>query len=169
MTSEPQTLHMSYLNGDYAQDAVPTWTAGGCYDEIRRKLGYRFSVKRVAYTQTVTPGQMFSVTIDVENSGWARLEKPRDAKLVLRSGSRTYVYGLSAGATKNWAPGTTTRMSVTAVAPPAKTYNVRLAIPDPDAPSRIPYAVKLASLRGGANVFDANTGENNLGLFIAVQ
>jgi hypothetical protein len=169
MSSEPPTLHMNYLNGDYANDAVSTWTSGGCYDEIRRKLGYRFKVTRVEYTPTVASGQSFSVTIDIANSGWARLHKPRDAKLVLRSGSTTYVYDLSAGATKSWVPGTTTQISVTAAPPPAGTYGVRLAIPDPDAPTRIPYAVKLASLRGGVNVFDGSTGENNLGVSITVQ
>ena len=169
MTSEPPTLHMNYLNGDYANDAVSTWTSGGCYPEIQRKLGYRFKVTRVEYTPTVASGQSFSVTIDIANSGWARLHKPRDAKLVLRSGSTTHVYDLSAGATKSWAPGTTTQISVTAAPPPAGTYGVRLAIPDPDAPTQIPYAVKLASLRGGVNVFDGSTGENNLGVSITVQ
>ena len=160
---------MNYLNGDYANDAVSTWISGGCYDEIRRKLGYRFKVTRVAvYANSCGSGEKFSVTIDIANSGWARLHKPRTAKLVLRSGSTTHAYTLSAGATKNWAPGTTTRISVTAAPPPAGTYSVRLAIPDPHAPNRIPYAVKLASLRGGVNVFDANTGENKLGVSITV-
>jgi hypothetical protein len=171
MTSEPRTLHMSYLNGDWAEDAVSTWTSGGCYDEIRRRLGYRFEVKRVAYTPTVAvaSGQKLSVTIDIQNSGWARLHKPREAKLVLRSRSATKTYRLSAGATKNWAPGTTTQISVTAAPPPAGTYSVRLAIPDPNAPKRIPYAIKLASLRGGVNVFDGTTGENSLGVSINVR
>jgi hypothetical protein len=169
MISEPPTLHMNYLNGDWASDAVSTWQSGGCYDEIRRKLGYRFKVTRVEYTPTVASGQNISVSIDIENSGWARLHRPRRARLVLRSGSTRRVYTLSAGATKNWAPGTTTRISVSAAPPPAGTYGVRLWIPDPDAPARIPYAVKLASRRGGVNVFDEGTGENNLGVSIIVQ
>jgi hypothetical protein len=111
MTSEPATLHMNYLNGDYANDAVSTWISGGCYDEIRRKLGYRFEVKRVEYTPTIASGEKFMVTIDIANSGWARLHKSRTAKLILRSGSTKYTYPLSASATKNWAPGTTTRIS----------------------------------------------------------
>lgn len=171
MLTEPRMLHMSYLNGEYAADAVSTWTSGGCYDEIRRRLGYRFEVKRVTYTPTVTAtsGEKLSVMIDIENSGWARLQKPRDAKLVLRSGSTTFAYRLAAGATKNWAPGTTTQISVTAAPPPIGTYGARLAIADPNAPKRIPYAVKLASLRGNVNVFDDGTGENNLGVSITVR
>jgi hypothetical protein len=168
-SSEPGSLHMGYLNGDYANDAVSTWTSGGCYDEIRRKLGYRFEVLRVEYTQTVAAGQPFTVEIDVRNNGWAKLHRPRTARLVLR-GATAPSFTLANGATASWAPGSTTTLSVTANAPSTPgTYSVRLAIPDPDAPSVIPYAVKLASLRGGANVFDAATGENNLGVTITVQ
>lgn len=169
MRSEPKMLHMSYLNGEYAPDAVSTWKSGGCYDDIRRQLGYRFQVERVEYTRTVTSRQKFSVKVDIVNSGWARLSKPRDAKLVLRRGSSTYTYRLSGGATKNWLAGTTTRVSTTAAPPPSGTYDVRLAILDPDAPKRIPYAVKFATLRGGVNVFDNSTGENRLGVSITVR
>ncbi len=175
MRSEPATLHMDYLNGDYAEEAVPTWEAGGCYSEIQSRLGYRFEVMGVDYTLTVAAGQSFSVAIDISNSGWARFQRPPDAaqqrvaKLVLRSGTTTHVYDLSNGVTREWAPGTTTQLSVTTPAPPAGTYEVRLAIPDPDAPTHVPYAVKMASLRNGVNVFDENTGENNLGVSITVQ
>lgn len=169
MRSEPATMHMNYLNIDWAKNVVPTWEAGGCYDEIRSRLGYRFEVTRVEYTPAVAPGQSFSVTIDILNSGWARLHKHRDAQLVLRQGSTTRAYPLSNGATDSWEPGTTTQVSVTDTPPPAGTYEVWVAIPDPDAPTRIPYAVKLASQRSGVNIFDASTGENSLGISITVQ
>jgi hypothetical protein len=167
--SEPAALHMNYLNGDWAADAVATWTSGGCYPEIKRRLGYRFEVTRVAYTPTVAAGQPFQVRIDVRNTGWAKLHKPRQAKLVLRNGTTTRVYTVAAGAVASWAPGQTTTLAVDAPAPGAGTYSVRLWLPDPDAPSRIPYAVRLATLRNGANMFDPNTGENTLGVSIAVQ
>ena len=73
---------------------------------------------------------------------------------------------------------TMTQLELTNTAPiAAGTYSVRLAIPDPDVPTNLPenslrrisYAVKLASLRNGTNVFDANTGENDLGVTIMVQ
>lgn len=174
-SSEPGSLHTSYLNGDYANDAKATWIAGGCYDEIRRRLGYRFEVTRVAYTPTAAAGQPFTVQVDVKNTGWARMHRPRQAKLVLRNGSTTHVFALSAGGVASWAPGAATQLSVTAPAPASGTYSVRLWIPDPDAPTgstyastRIAYAVKIATLRGGAAVFDGTTGENNLGVSFVV-
>jgi hypothetical protein len=169
-SSEPGSLHMNYVNGDYATDAVSVWTAGGCYDEIRRRLGYRFEVTRVEYTATVAAGQSFTVNIDVANTGWGKLLRPRTAKVVLRS-STSQSYTPSNSATFDWAPGgATTTLSLTGTAPSTPgTYSVRLAISDPDAPTLIPYAVKLATLRSGVNVFDASTGENNLGVSITVQ
>jgi hypothetical protein len=168
---EPAKLHLCYLNAERS-NTVSEWTAQGCYNDIRRNLGYRFEVTCVEYTKTVSAGDTFSVTVDVENNGWARLHKPRDAKLVLRNGATPPLdpYTFSGGPVSNWAPGTTTRISVSDSAPPPGTYSVWLWIPDPDAPSRIPYAVKLATLRDdGKNVFDQTTGENDLGVEIEVQ
>lgn len=166
--SEPAALHVCYLHGGYAADAKPTWVAGGCYDEIRRRLGYRFEILRVAYTPIVATGAPIEVHVDIANTGWARLHKAREAKLVLRSGQAVHVHEVASGAVASWEPGQATRLSLTAPAPNAGTYSVRLWIPDPDAPASIPYAVRLASLRGGANVFDAATGENDLGVAIVV-
>lgn len=179
--SEPALLHMNYLNGDYLDDkvrpsgelvpgAVTTWLAGGCYDEIQRKLGYRFEVRGVKYTPTLTEDQKFLVSVDIENTGWGKLHKPRNARLVLRNGtSPSLKYTFSGGPVSSWAPGTTRTISVIRSAPPPGTYEVRLWIPDPDAKSRIAYAVKLATLRDGDPVFDPVTGENNLGVTITVQ
>ncbi|HKJ12933.1 MAG TPA: DUF4832 domain-containing protein [Ornithinimicrobium sp.] len=167
--TEPPQFHMSYLNAQWAKGAVCEWALGQCYDEIRRKLGYRFEVTRVEYTRKTYGKQKFSVEIDITNSGWSRLHKPREAKLVLRNGSGAHVYDLLNGSTHSWEPGTTTKVSLTAATPPKGKYSLRLWIPDPDAPTLPPYAVKLATLRDGVNVFESNTGENNLGVALTVR
>jgi hypothetical protein len=181
-TGDPAKLHLCYLNHDYADDAVEEWQKGGCYDEIRRRLGYRFEVKRVEYTKDVSAGGTFSVAVDVKNTGWARLHKPRDAKHELRNGaSPPHEYTFSGGPVSNWAPGTPTTISVSDSAPPPGTYSVWLGIPDPDLlkpedypEAKINYAVKLATKRNDANgnsvnVFDPDTAENDLGVSIKVQ
>ena len=184
-TGDPAKLHLCYLNAERS-NTVSEWTAQGCYNDIRRNLGYRFEVRSVEYTETVSAGDTFSVTVDVENNGWARLHKPRDAKLVLRNGATPPLdpYTFSGGPVSNWAPGTTTRISASDSAPPPGTYSVRLWIPDPDLLEFLPtapnpedyykkaktnYAVKLATKRNGANVFDPDTAENDLGVSIKVQ
>lgn len=197
---DPATLHLNYLNAEYAADdpdagvlgAVSTWDQGDaegrkCYDDLRHQLGYRFEVTRVEYTPRVTQGEMFQVRVDVANTGWAKLHKPRQAMLVLRndnpappstaiSSGRSYPFSL--GDVEGWAPGQTTTISVNAQAPSGEgEYSVRLRIPDPDVDRRDrrwrritrAYAVKLATLRDGANVFDPATGDNDLGVSITVQ
>jgi hypothetical protein len=182
-TGDPAKLHLCYLNAERS-GTVSHWTEKGCYNEIRLKIGYRFVVTSVEYTKDVSDGGTFSVAVEVENTGWARLHKPRDAKLVLRNGATPPLeYTFSGGPVSNWAPGTKTTISVSDSAPPPGTYSVWLGIPDPDlleflstAPNpedyekaKTNYAVKLATLRGGKNVFDPDTGENNLGVEIEVQ
>jgi len=171
---EPAKLHLCYLNAERSSKQV--WEDNDCYDDIRRNLGYRFEVTCVEYTKTVSAGDTFSVAVDVENTGWARLHKPRDAKLVLRNGATTHEYTFSGGPVSNWAPGTKTTISVSDSAPPPGTYSVWHGIPDPDllkpedfSNAKINYAVKLATLRGGKNVFDLVTAENDLGVSITVQ
>jgi hypothetical protein len=129
---------------------------------------------------------------NVENTGWARLHKPRDAKLVLRNGATSHgPYTFSDGPpVSDWAPGQPAETITATVAaggdpppPPPGTYRVRLWIPDPDlleflstAPNpedyekaKTHYAVRLATLRDGVNVFDPDTAENDLGVEIEVQ
>ena len=195
--AEPASLHMNYLNHDYAEDAVDEWEKGGCYEEIRRRLGYRFEVTRVEYPETVSAGETFSVAVDVVNTGWARLHKPRDAKLMLRNGATSHgPYTFSDGPpVSNWAPGQPAATITATIAaggdppPPPGTYEVRLWIPDLDfldflerenlkpddyPEANINYAVKLATKRNDANgdsvnVFDQTTAENDLGVKITVQ
>jgi hypothetical protein len=171
-SGDPAKLHLCYLNAERS-NTVSEWTAQGCYNDIRRNLGYRFEVTSVEYTETVAAGDTFSVTVNVENNGWARLHKPRVAKLVLRNGAPPpQVHDFDVGGdVETWEPGETKQLSITAQQAPITPgkYSVRLWIPDPDAPSRIPYAVKLATKRNGVNVFDQTTGENDLGVEIEVQ
>ena len=136
------------------------------------------------------------MAVDVVNTGWARLHKPRIAKLVLRNGAPPdpdkEVHELDGGKVETWEPGDEPKqLSITTQAPSTPgTYSVRLWIPDPDLQDNDPdevlevqedipkatinYAVKLATKRNDANgdsvnVFDQTTGENNLGVEIEVQ
>src|SRR5215217_1051919 len=177
MVDETAAMHMSYLNGDYAEGAVDHWRVNGCLDNLLEKLGYRFVVTRVEYPETVSAGDTFSVAVDVVNTGWARLHKPRIAKLVLRNVAPPdpdkEVYVLDGGKVETWEPGwepgdEPNQLSITeqeAPSTPGK-YSARLWIPDPDLQDNDPdevleaqggqgdlpkatinYAVKLATLR----------------------
>jgi hypothetical protein len=165
---EMPDIHVGYLNGDYSEFLLDALDDDECLDDVLRNLGYRFKVTRVVYTPSTTAGGSFTVNVDVINTGWARLQKPRDAAIVLR-GPTTHTYLPSNRDTELWAPGETRTLAFTGTAPAAGTYTVRLAIPDPDAPTDIDYAIKLATTRNGTSVFDPATGDNNLGVTITVQ
>jgi hypothetical protein len=171
---------MSYLNGVWAPGAVQAWEDEECYDVIRRQLGYRFEVIRVEYTPTVAAGtEKFLVSVQIKNTGWARLHKPREARLVLRGESPpSHVYTGPESAVEGWAPGQTITLAFSDAVVPG-TYSVRLWIPDPDDPGNLNqdpdvkgnfhYSVKLASRRDGNKIFDPSTGDNDLGVTIIVQ
>ena len=55
---EPAKLHLCYLGAE-GHNTVSEWTAQGCYNDIRRSLGYRFEVTCVEYTKTVSAGDTF--------------------------------------------------------------------------------------------------------------
>ena len=169
MLTEPAAFQMSYLYGDWAPKAVEDWTDGGCYPTIRSRLGYRFHVTRVAYTPTVPAGGKFSVAIDVTNNGWARLpEGPerstcppkRHHRAQLPAGRRNHPEFGGPAPTPRSPPPPRHR-------PPAPTVSGSPLLTHTP-PKHIPYAIRLATLRGGTNTFDTATGENNLGINITI-
>ncbi|MCB9598232.1 MAG: DUF4832 domain-containing protein [Sandaracinaceae bacterium] len=172
--SEPGALHMSYLHGGYAEEARPTWEAMGCYDELRRRLGYRFEVVSVEYAPAATVGQPTTIAIQIRNTGWARLHNPRRASVVLRGDERLVVGGaelpgsVEGDDVVTWGPGEVITVRARFAAPAVGTYGLRLWLPDADRPDVIPYAIAIASTRGGAPLRDGATGENDLGLTMTV-
>ena len=45
-TAEMARLHYSYLNRDYHTDVIDGWINEGCYEDIRRSMGYRLQMSR---------------------------------------------------------------------------------------------------------------------------
>ncbi len=180
--SEPARLHMSYLHGGYAPDARAIWQTGGCYDEIKRRLGYRFEVERVTHPAEAAPGAVVTVRVRLRNTGWARMHNARRAFVVLRGASGAHLVGgtapgyapLPARAEASvqvaaWAPGQTVDLEQSFLAPGEGDYELRLALPDPLRPEIVGYAVRLASRRAGQPLFDPATRENALGVRLRVR
>ncbi len=180
--SEPARLHLSYLHGGYAPDARATWEAGGCYDEIKRRLGYRFEIERVTYAPEVSPGETATVRVRIRNTGWSRLHNPRRAFVVLRSATGAHLVGGTAPGyatipatvethvqVGDFAPGQAVELEQSFVAPARGDYELRLLLPDPVRPEVPGYAVRIASRRGGGPLFDPATRENGLGVRLRVR
>jgi hypothetical protein len=161
---------------------VATWEAGGCYDEIKRRLGYRFELGSVSYPPAAEVGQLVAIELRLRNEGWARITNPRSAYLVLRDGATPRLVGgelagysslapsqNEAQLVREWAPGADVTLRFSFGAPAAGTYQLSLLLPDPTRPDILDYAVKLTTLRSGAPLYDPSSGENDLGLTMQVE
>ena len=182
----------SYLHGSWATDFRQTMinaiATPNVWDAIKSRLGYRYQVTQVTYPSTATIGASVTMSVSINNSGFARIPQDRTAYLVLmgpvnyivgsinpKSNTYTLISPTSQfnNTARSWVKGTTTVFSQTFAAPTvAGMYTLHLYIPDADCinnstcsdTTQSNYAVKLATLRNGSNVFDTSTGTNNLGI-----
>jgi hypothetical protein len=165
------------------------------WDTIKSRLGYSYHVTEVNYPSTAVAGGSITVSAALQNRGFARIPLDRTAYVVLR-GPVNYVVGVtnpnSAAYTRiaptaqtnqsvqSWVKSqtATTVFSQTFPAPTVPgTYSLRLYIPDTDcannsfcnATTQKNYEVKLATLRGGQNLFDTTNGTNDLGVTLTVS
>jgi hypothetical protein len=143
---------------------VEKWKAQGCWDQIKKRLGYRFVLVDAKLPDTtVAPGKGFNLTFRVRNDGFARLVNARTAYVTLTSGSTRRDIALNSNP-RFWAPGVTTTVSETVTVPsnlPAGTYTVSLWLPDQASTLRdnSMYAVRFAN----SNTWVSTTGLNSLG------
>jgi hypothetical protein len=166
---------------------------GNVWNAIRSQLGYRFHAANVSYPASVASGASMTLSVDIQNSGFAKFPNYRTAYFVLRGTGGNFVVGTSNPkpdtyaviaptsqlnpTVRNWNEDASTTFSQTFPAPPAGTYTVHLYIPDPDCIAsgaqcddtvKKNYAVKLATKRNGVSVFDDTLGTNNLGVSVTV-
>jgi len=104
-------------------------------DKLHKTLGYRFVLRKVEHEQTVSPGASLSVAITVENKGITPFYLPWPVMGYLVSPDGLVVLEQDLGIDiRAWLPGSHT-VSTAIHLPqdfPSGTYDVRLAIPDPD-------------------------------------
>lgn len=151
-----ENYHWTYLNISYNTDVLKKWKNGNCYDEVKRRLGYRLVVDKLLHTEKPVAGEPYSVVLYMRNAGFSAPQNPRDAKLVFveSSGKETKI-DLGSDP-RTWHPGTT-RLSRTFTLPASK-GTLYLWLPDPMLPSRPEYSIALAN----KDVWDATHGYNKL-------
>ena len=162
--------HMTALNcgGDDWDKVAKAWKANGDYDEITRRMGYRFRLIQTTMQPRVRPGGTFTMTIEMANDGFARPVNPRCVEVILRNApsGKNYCLSIDKGrGNRLWlpGPGETKTLSVTGGLPkdiPSGEYEVILNLPDPcpTLRDRPEYSIRLAN----RNLWDAARGSNNL-------
>lgn len=157
----------SYLNIDYHLDVLQGWRDGGCFDEINRRLGYRFKINQAQYPAEVSSSSTFNFSMLIENSGFAGMVNSRPVKLVLFTPQTEYVIDLNQNP-KTWIPGLQSVNAVINLSQANITpgeYNLAIWMPDnhPGLQNRPGYSVQFANALSwdavkGRNVLKNSTG-----------
>ncbi|RYE20214.1 MAG: DUF4832 domain-containing protein [Sphingobacteriales bacterium] len=163
------SLHYSYINAHYNIGVNNGWQTGGCMDNIKRNLGYRFVLKSALIPDNVVVGTSLNITLNLKNAGYASPYNKRTAKLLLRSKDGGITSFNMASDVRKWYSGDNTiQESIKIPADFAKgDYEVLLSLPDESASiaARSEYSIRLAN----EGVWEAETGYNKLNHTISVK
>ena len=155
--------HFTYLNIGYHSGVISRWKTEGCFDELQRRLGYRYVLEKGQFTKDAKAGGPFRVVLNMTNEGFAPCQNPRDAELVLtdKGGKVLKTWTLTSDP-RYWMPGQKTVIDQTVTLPDGISGEVVLSLnlPDPCQGLRNNpyYSIQLAN----QGVWDENTGFNKL-------
>lgn len=168
-TAEMSRLHWTFIQSGYSTVVTNMWRNNGTFDELNRKMGYRYQLIQGTYSDQVAAGDNLSVNIQIQNVGYAPLYNERHAYIVLKNGNKTYSLQLASDP-RRWLPnGVVTTINEQLTVPanvPDGTYQLYLHMPDAYASiaSNPAYAVRFAN----TNVWEASTGMNKLNASVTV-
>ena len=159
-----EIYHWSYLCNSYHPDIIGSWTRSGHYDEIKRRLGYRFVLDKAFMTQEPKAGAEFKADITLHNCGFAAPANKRDVELIFVSAAdatKKYIYPQTADP-RFWMAGEKriVNLACTLDANMKGEYKVYLNLPDPYASLHNDprYSIRLAN----ENMWEEATGYNYL-------
>ncbi|MEL6495004.1 MAG: DUF4832 domain-containing protein [Cyanobacteria bacterium J06623_7] len=164
----------SVLNVNYnptAPVAYDRWRREGCYDDITKKLGYRFRLQESSLTKYYKPGGRFRMNFKIVNDGWAIPYNPRALEIVLRNRASGKIFTMYLPEDPRfWHPEEVHTVNVDQQLPPDLApgeYEVLLNLPDPKARLRDNpnYSIRLANDR----VWEAETGYNSFLTQIVIE
>lgn len=168
--AEMSRMHWSFLQGEYSQTVTDMWREDGTFDELNRRMGYRFQLVSGTYDSEVEQGSQLSVNIQIRNVGFAPLYNLRYAYIVLTSDADTITLPLFSDP-RSWLPnGAVTTIDEQLIIPETTaegTYDMHLFLPDVYATlaSDPRYAIRFAN----SDVWDDETGLNSLGATVTVK
>jgi hypothetical protein len=162
---ELKKMRWSALNSDYEPCVLKSWISEGCYDEISKRLGYRFRLIESKVPKSARVDSLMSFSFIIENDGFASPYNARDLELVLRSKSSGNIFRFKLRYDpRTWLPDNG-RISVNPAVtlPPSMDpgdYAVLLNLPDPepDLNSNPLFSIRFAN----KDLWEPTTGYNSL-------
>lgn len=167
--AEMSRLHWTFIQSGYATQTTNWWRENGTFDELNRRMGYRYQLVSGTYGEQVTAGGKLSVKMQIRNAGFAPLYNERPAYIVLKNGSKTYKMKLKSDP-RRWLPnGVVTTVDEQLTVPsnvPSGTYQLYLYLPDAYASiaSDARYAIRFAN----SDIWESSTGMNKLNASVTV-
>ena len=161
--AEFAALHYSFINAHYNTEVTNDWQDGGCMDNIKRNLGYRFVLQSAVLPDNVVKGTNLEFTLNLKNKGYASPYNKRTAKLLLRNTKTGEVKSFDmATDVRKWYSGDVKVTESIAIPAdfPAGDYEMLLNLPDAYASiaSKPEFSIRLAN----NNVWEDATGYNKL-------
>lgn len=169
-TAEMGRLHWTFIQGGFSEVVTNRWRNDGTFDELNRKMGYRYQLLTGTYSDQVAAGGKLSVSMQIRNAGYAPLYNERPTYIVLKNGNNTYTLPMQSDP-RTWLPnGVVTTVAEQLTIPrnvPEGTYQLYLYMPDAysslaDDPR---YAVRFAN----EDVWNEATGMNALNATVTVS
>jgi hypothetical protein len=160
----------SIRNALFVSKYQEEWIKQGCFNEIQRRLGYRFALVDGEFTSSVNPGGYFNIKLNIRNDGFAAPHNPRNVELIFRNnvnGAETTVR--LPDDPRFWMGGTTNTIDRSITLPPSITpgnYKLFFSLPDPESAlyGNPAYSIRLAN----KNIWEISTGYNDLGHILSV-
>ncbi len=175
--TELERMHYSFLNSQYNNDVNNDWVTDGCFDEIKKRLGYRFELQNATFSNSAQNNQVIDISIDLKNVGYAAPFNARGVELILRHTLTSEIwYSTLAVDPRFWlADNNTYDITVSICIPndvPLGDYEILLNLPDPTPTlyANPSYSIRLANLLSdNSDVWEPSTGYNKLGHTITID
>ncbi len=161
---EMARYHWSFINIDYFGTTIQNWKDDGCFDDIQRKLGYRYQIMTSSIQDSSIQRGSFHGTVQIINTGFSSPYNPRAIELVMRNRStkEEYFLEIETDIRKNQPGELFTLVFEGGIPADAEngTYDLFLNFPDPMISLKNDpcYSIRLAN----ENVWEASTGYNKL-------
>jgi hypothetical protein len=167
--AEFAALHYSFINAHYNTEVNNDWQDGGCMDNIKRNLGYRFVLQNASLPNNVVKGTDLNIVLNIKNAGYASPYNKRIVKLVLRNTKTNEVRSFDLVTdVRRWYSGDNKVTEAVKIPSdlPAGDYEMLLNLPDAYASiaTKPEFSIRLAN----NDTWEAATGYNKLNHIIKV-
>jgi len=162
--AEMEKVHINWLNLDYNRRVLNGWRENECFDEIERRLGYRFVLRNAVIQESVKAGGELNFMFTIANVGFGELFNLRKVEMVLTNleSGQELVRELKDDP-RFWGAGTEVEIKSVVNIPENLTpgqYSLGIRMPDmsPSIHDDVRYSIRFAN----ADVWNADTAVNIL-------